>query len=336
MLSAAYPIYIDNEVMGAVIAEETTNGIRTLRNRALERLFNIILLVMGVGTLSLFLFASSISSRIRKLRDQAEKAIDSQGRVKASLQGSKDRDEIGDLSRSFANIVGRLAQYTHYLENMSSRLSHELRTPVAVVRSSLEHLSLKTHDQDTQKYLDRAQEGVNRLNMILNNMSEATRLEQSIQSNEPEPFELQKIINGCMQGYQLTYPHHTFKLTICDSPIPMMGAPEFIAQLLDKLINNALEFSLIDSCISVSLAKHDNEAVLTVTNKGPLLPEGISEHIFDSMVSIRSQQLQQQPHLGLGLYIVRLVCDYHDGSVIAENTPQQDGVIFTIRLPISM
>lgn len=74
------------------------------------------------------MFASGISSRIRKLRDQAERAIDSQGRVRDTIPPSKVRDEIGDLSRSFANIVNRLGQYTHYLENMSSRLSHELRT----------------------------------------------------------------------------------------------------------------------------------------------------------------------------------------------------------------
>lgn len=336
ILSAAYPIWINDKVIGAVIAEETTNGVRTLRNKSLEKLFNVILAVMLIGTVTLFFFASRISNRVRRLRDTAEQAIDAQGRVTGTINYSDSNDEIGDLSRSFANIVSRLGGYTNYLETMSSRLSHELRTPVAVVRSSLENLQMQPQSELSQKYLDRASEGVERLGKIITTMSEATRLEQSIQSNEPEPFELQKIINGCMQGYQLTYPHHTFKLTICDSPIPMMGAPEFIAQLLDKLINNALEFSLIDSCISVSLAKHDNEAVLTVTNKGPLLPEGISEHIFDSMVSIRSQQLQQQPHLGLGLYIVRLVCDYHDGSVVAENTPQQDGVIFTIRLPISM
>ena len=166
-------------------------------------------------------------------------------------------------------------------------------------------------------------------------MSEATRLEQSIQSNEPELFELQKVITGCMQGYQLTYPQHVFTLTICDTPLPVMGAPEFIAQLLDKLINNALEFSQIDNPISVSLSKYDNMAVLIVKNKGPLLPQGLTEHIFDSMVSVRSQQLQQQPHLGLGLYIVRLVCEYHEGSVTAANNPQRDGVVFTVKLPIA-
>ncbi len=165
-------------------------------------------------------------------------------------------------------------------------------------------------------------------------MSEATRLEQSIQSNESEPFDLQKVINGCMQGYQLTYPEQLFELDVCQSALPMQGAPEFIAQLLDKLINNALEFSEANTAINVGLKQSENKAILTVSNTGPALPEGLTEHIFDSMVSVRSQQMQQQPHLGLGLYIVRLVCDYHKGSVTAQNNECGNGVVFKVTLPL--
>jgi len=335
ILSAAYPIWIEDKVIGAVIAEETTNGVRTLRNKSLEKLFNVILAVMLIGTVTLFFFASRISSRIRRLRDTAEQAIDAQGRVTGHINYSDANDEIGDLSRSFSNIVSRLGGYTDYLENMSSRLSHELRTPVAVVRSSLENLQSLQQSELSQKYLERASEGVERLGKIITTMSEATRLEQSIQSNEPESFDLQKVISGCMQGYQLTYPNQLFTLNICQSTLLMQGAPEFIAQLLDKLINNALEFSEANTAIEVSLKRNESKATLTVSNTGTLLPEGLTEHIFDSMVSVRSQQMQQQPHLGLGLYIVRLVCDYHKGTVTAHNNEQGNGVVFTVSLPLS-
>jgi len=335
ILSAAYPIWIEDKVIGAVIAEETTNGVRTLRNKSLEKLFNVILAVMLIGTVTLFFFASRISSRIRRLRDTAEQAIDAQGRVTGHINYSDANDEIGDLSRSFSNIVSRLGGYTDYLENMSSRLSHELRTPVAVVRSSLENLQSLQQSELSQKYLERASEGVERLGKIITTMSEATRLEQSIQSNEPEQFDLQKVISGCMQGYQLTYPNQLFTLNICQSTLLMQGAPEFIAQLLDKLINNALEFSEANTAIEVSLKQNESKATLTVSNTGTLLPEGLTEHIFDSMVSVRSQQMQQQPHLGLGLYIVRLVCDYHKGTVTAHNNEQGNGVVFTVSLPLS-
>ncbi|QFU25336.1 proteobacterial dedicated sortase system histidine kinase [Shewanella eurypsychrophilus] len=319
ILAAASPIWIDDKVMGVVIAEETTHGIRTLRNKALEKLFNVILTIMSMGTLSLFFFASSISSRIRKLRDEAEEAIDSQGRIRKTILGSEVRDEIGDLSRSFSSIVSRLGQYTHYLENMSSRLSHELRTPVAVVRSSLEHLSLQHLDPDTRKYVDRAEEGVSRLNMILNNMSEATRLEESLSNAENDIFPLSKVISGCMQGYQLTYPEKQFVVSITDEPLTMTGVPEYIAQLMDKLIANAMEFSNEGTPITVTLEMKHRQAELVVSNFGPILPDKMAEQIFESMVSVRQQKAQDKPHLGLGLYIARLITDFHEGTIKARN-----------------
>jgi len=140
LLEAAYPILANGEVMGAVVVDQNMNGLRTFRNQALESLFNTILAVMFLVMFGLFFFASRISSRIRGLRNQAESIIDDSGRVQNTIVASQNSDEIGDLSRSFSNIVERLSQYTNYLENMSSRLSHELRTPVTVVRSSLENL----------------------------------------------------------------------------------------------------------------------------------------------------------------------------------------------------
>ncbi|WP_105200248.1 proteobacterial dedicated sortase system histidine kinase [Pseudoalteromonas sp. T1lg10] len=335
ILSAAYPIWSNEQVLGAVIAEETTNGVRTLRNKALEKLFNVIIAVMLVGTISLFFFASRISSRIRRLRDSAEQAIDEQGRVRAQLSVSNDSDEIGDLSRSFANIVNRLGGYTHYLENMSSRLSHELRTPVAVVRSSLENLQLIAHEPQQQKYLTRAQEGVARLNKLITTMSEATRLEQSINTSAREHYDLTQVLQGCMQGYQLAYPQARFALDITQEALPVQGAADFFAQLLDKLINNALEFAEPESEILVTLARENNQAQLSISNLGPSLPKDIGKHIFDSMVSVRAQDKQQQPHLGLGLYIARLIVDFHHGQIRASNREDGRGVTILVDIPLS-
>ena len=135
IVSAAHPIWVGDEVRGAVIVEETANAVLAERNRAFERLFNIVLAALLIGSVALTLFASRLTSRIRRLRDDAEAAIDAQGRVRGALAGSTAGDEIGDLSRSFGSVLERLSQYAGYQQNMASRLSHELRTPLAVVRS---------------------------------------------------------------------------------------------------------------------------------------------------------------------------------------------------------
>lgn len=333
VLAAAYPIYIDDMVMGAVIAEETTNGIRSLRNLALEKLFTLMLAVMLLGTLGLFLFASRISSRIRRLRDQADQAIDEQGRIRSQLKASDVQDEIGDLSRTVADMVQRLGQYHHYLESMSSRLSHELRTPVAVVRSSLETLQMEEEKLADSVYLQRAQEGLNRLSLILTNMSEATRLEQSLQTVERHDYLLDEVLEGCVQGYQLAYPDAQLQLIMADRQLKVDGAPELFAQLLDKLVANAVEFATRGTPIMIRLQRQGRKAVLQISNTGPLLPNEMRGRLFDSMVSVRSGQ-PGQPHLGLGLYIARLITEFHQGNIELTDNPQGDGVTVKVSIPL--
>ncbi len=338
ILSTAHPIYIDEQVMGGVIAEETTNGIRTLRNRALEKLFSVIVTVMVLGTLALFVFASRVSSRIRKLRNEAEQAIDEQGRVTSNLGASKNRDEIGDLSRSLSNMVGRLGSYTSYLENMSSRLSHELRTPVTIVKSSLENMSMLPLDDNAQVYMERAQHGIDRLTGILSNMSEATRIEQALQTSEWSEFDLSKIVGACGEAYNQVYPEQQFVFDIWDGPLIVAGVPEHLAQLLDKLVANAVEFSERDTPIRLNLRIERfhglNYALIEVINRGPCLPEQMQDRLFDPMVSVRTPQAGEDPHLGIGLYIARLITEFHRGEIEARNLPLRDGVIVSARFPL--
>ena len=349
VLSAAYPIFINNKVKGAVIVEETTNGIRSLRNRALEKLFTVILAIMSLGALTFILFASRISSRIRQLSSQAELAIDKQGRIIGQMQASNSNDEIGDLSRSFTTAVNRLSEYNHYLENMSSRLSHELRTPIAVVKTSLDNLSLletkqNQEDKSNNPYIERAQTGIKTLNLILTNMSEATRLEQMLSSTEKIDFDLHQVVKGCISGYQQIYPTVTFNLNLDvkalnASTFLLHGSPEHIVQLLDKVVSNGVEFSQ-DNIITIELQKSSNKhnAELLISNNGILLPEQLRESLFDSMVSLRDENQKAQdkqvvPHLGLGLYISRLICQFHQGNISAYNHQNPAGVTVHISLP---
>lgn len=333
LLEAAHPILADGEVLGAVVVDQNMNGLRTFRNQALETLFNTILAVMLVVVLGLFLFASRISSRIRGLRNQAERIIDDSGRVQNTIVPSRNSDEIGDLSRSFANIVERLSQYTSYLENMSSRLSHELRTPVTVVRSSIENLAMNSKDEDTAVYVARAEEGISRLNLILTNMSEATRLEQMLQTSDKERIDVNAVVYGCVEGYKLAYPESKFELVTEEGKLFINGVPEYVAQLLDKLAANAVEFSYPDQAIVFECRTLRDHILVRVSNAGPYLPEAMKDRVFESMISVRPQEKQKEPHLGMGLHIARLIAEYHGGSIRAENRIDTEGVTIGVVFP---
>jgi len=333
IVSAAHPIWVGDQVKGAVIVEETTNAVLAERNRAFERLFSIVLAALLLGSVALTLYAARLSARIRRLRDEAEAAIDAQGRVRGVLAGSDAGDEIGDLSRSFSSVLSRLAQYASYREQMASRLSHELRTPIAVVRSSLDNLKLSPLPDDARVYMERAQQGLTRLTHILTRMTEATRLEQSVGEDERERFDLGRVVTGCVDGYRVAYPQHTLKLELPSGEVIFNGAPEMIAQMLDKLVANAVEFSAAGTPIVVRLERGDTELRLSVENQGPLLPDAMRGRLFDSMVSVRGDQVSDAPHLGLGLYIVRLIAEAHRGHAMAQNRDDGRGVVVSVTLP---
>jgi len=336
IVSSAYPIWVKDQVIGAVVVEETTNAMLTIRNQALEKLFTSVLAVFFIVTLVLLLFASRLSYRIRKLRDEAEAAIDVKGRILGDLkQSARVNDELGDLSRGFSSVLERLGQHNHYLENMASRLSHELRTPIAVVRSSLDNLAQQAVPDEAKVYMARAQEGVQRLNTLLTRMTEARKLEQVLQSAERERFDLKQVIAGCVEGYRGAYLDTPFNLRIPSAPIALEGVPDLIAQMLDKLVANAVDFHRAGSSIDIAIARDAQHAMLTISNEGPPLPAEMAAQLFQSMVSVRPHTIGNEPHLGFGLYIARLITEYHGGEVRAENRKDGAGVIVTVSLPLA-
>ncbi len=335
VVSAAHPVWNHNEVAGAVVVEETTNPIATLRSEALERLLALTLTVFLGAAAMLIAYASWLSHRIRRLRDEAESAIDARGRIARLSAGSEAGDEIGDLSRSFSAMLAKLAQHHAYLESMAGRLSHELRTPIAVVRSSLENLKLATDAAESRTYIERAEQGLARLNTILQRMSEASRLEQSLRTAERERFDLEGLVRGCVEGYRLAYARVPFDLELPGSALPVAGAADLAAQLLDKLVENAVEFSRPGEPVRIVLEQVDGAAVLSVQNKGPLLPAEMRGRLFDSMVSVRGERAGGGPHLGLGLYVARLIAEFHGGAIEAANLGSGDGVVVRVQLPLA-
>jgi dedicated sortase system histidine kinase len=325
VVSAAHPIWVGDEVHGAVVVEETANRIASLRNQALERLLLVTLAAFALVAAVLLWFATRISNRIRRLSDEAEAAIDARGRVTRLVTASEAADEIGDLSRSFTTVLGRLARYNDYLVALASRLSHELRTPVAVVRSSLENLHAARTADEIRTYVARAEEGLGRLGTILSRMTEASRLEQSLSSAQRERFDAAAVVRGCVEGYRLAYASRAIELEVPAEQVLASGSADLLAQMIDKLVENAADFATAGTAIRISLG---TDGRLRVENQGPPLPDAIRDSLFDSMVSLRSERADGAPHLGLGLYIARLIAEFHGGTLRAENLPGGGGVAF--------
>jgi len=335
ILSATWPIQGAGGVIGAVLVEQSTNRILSLQSRATESLFGITLLLFVLTLVVLLAFATRLVARIRRLSRRVEEAVAADGRILGPLTIDRSKDEIGDLGRSFSGVLKRLTEYNRYLEAMASRLAHELRTPLTVVRSSLENLE-QDHslDERQRRYIARAKQGSDRLGLILHQMREATRLEQLMQQTRLETFDLAGLMEIATESYRSAFAPCRFELKRPEGSLMIRGAPDLIGQALDKLINNAVDFHRPETPIILSLQQTGDQRVrINVFNQGPALPEEMVQEIFGSMVSMR-QHKGDEPHLGLGLYLVRLICEFHHGRATAENLPAQGGVRFTIELPV--
>jgi signal transduction histidine kinase len=322
-------------VAGAVVVRQSGEQYLSLTDQAFSRLLGYSLLALCAGAFGLLAYASWLSWRIGRLSRAARQALEEDGALAAAFPRSAAGDEIGELSRHYADLLERLREYNSYLRTLSRKLSHELRTPIAVIQTSLENLEQSGDKQANEGiYVTRAREGLQRLNSILTAMSEANRLEESIRGNSPHEFDLVPLLREVFAAYRGIYPHHVLSLELEVERAPVSAVPELIVQALDKLMDNAASFCPPQGSISLRLAAHTKQWELSVSNQGPPLPEALQEGLFDPMVSMR-ENTSAGVHLGLGLHIVRLIVDFHHGRVKAENLPDNGGVRLSIYLPVS-
>ncbi len=323
-------------ILGAVVAEQSEEALTGVTTDAFGRLLAYSFLASTFAALCLVAYATWLSLRIRTLSAAAAHAVSESGKISEDFPVSDSGDELGELSRSYAQLLVRLREYTSYLRTLSSKLSHELRTPLAIVRSSLDNLEHEKLGQQARTYAERAREGTTRLSNILNSMSAASRVEQAIGAAEREVIPCDELLANLKEAYEDVYRHVNFQLNIRADPrgLDITGSGELLVQAFDKLVDNAADFCPDSGLIELGLYRHQDHVIFTVRNEGPPLPSHMHGQLFDSMVSVRDKSAAEQGHhLGLGLYIVRLITDFHHGEVHGYNVPDNSGVIFEVRLP---
>mgnify|MGYP000011655901 FL=1 len=333
LIVSALPIWAKGEIQGAILVKQSGNRLLALQYETLRRFMLLFLGVFLFLTIIILVFASRLTYRVGRLQRETEQATTTEGRLLRDniRSGTRAADELGSLTRSISAMLQNLGQYTRYLEKLPDTLAHEMHNPLNVVNSSLENLQYTNQDLRDNKYLLRAQKGVHRLRSILTSLTEAASLKEALEqeSDQFERFDLKQLVTSCVEGYQQVYTDRTIRIDALPGPFHTEGVPDRMAQLLDKLVDNAIRFSTIgDIVVQIGLA---HELIsLSVLNRGPALPQDIEHRLFDPMVS--SAKDAREAHLGLGLYVVRLIAEFHGGSVKAENRQDLSGVIVTVTL----
>jgi two-component system sensor histidine kinase ChvG len=317
IMAAIAPLKEDEAITGAVVVEQTTNSILSLQNKVIEESLTLTIIAFILGGFGLLLFATRLSSRIRRLSSQAASAISSTGRIRTTIPPTSAGDEIGELSRTLGEMLKQLEIQIEYREKMADNLEHEMRTPLAGISASLKNMASEMGNPPAHvtRYLDWALADVARLESMLGEIRDAANLQEALCREVKEDFELDRAIELWLDnGWQQTFTNADIVYHKPREQVMMHGDPGRIRQMLDKLVENAVSFHTEETPIEISLKKTDKTIELRVTNEGPAIARELQPQIFNSMVSYRSQK-STSPHLGLGLYIVRTIVEHHQGTV---------------------
>ena len=334
IIVVAHPIVSNDKTIGSVIVEQNIKDILTFQRKAFEEVILLSAISLLVIFFALITFAGRLAWRIRSLRREASSAIDSYGRLRdiELKREVNSGDEIGDLARSIDNMLSKLRQHNTFLASMPRTLRHEINNPLNTLSTSLQNLALNHEDVSNSKYLESAKRGVNRIGAIVQNLADAANLEEALQSEDFEPVDLNQLLENYVNNYNLTHPNASIVYSGTNSPVLTMASDYRVEQMMDKIMDNALDFHRKDTTIRVQLDKIDNLLRITVANRGRILSPSVENSLFDSMVSHRDQH--NRLHFGLGLYVVRVIAEHHGGHVRAVNLSDNSGVAVVVQLPI--
>ncbi len=335
ILLAAYPIVSSGQIIGTVVVEQNIDDILSFQRTALEEVILVSVASLLIVLSALLGFAVRLAWRIRNLRREASAAIDSYGRLRTDELNSEMNagDEIGDLARAVSNMLSRLHRHNTFLESMPRTLRHEINNPLNTLSTSLQNLAEEYPDVDESKYLASAKRGVNRIGSIVQNLADAANLEESLEAEDMELIDLNQLLDNYVANCNHVHSDYTFVYRGTSQPARALVSDFRIEQLLDKIIDNAVDFHRPDSSIRVQLDAFEDQAQLTVANRGPILTAEVENAVFDSMVSYRGQH--NRLHFGLGLYVVRAIAEHHGGFVRAVNLADGSGVAVMVQLPLA-
>lgn len=333
LVLASHPIYQDSEIIGAVLVEKNSSTILSRQRDSLNKIIIATAIVFIIAIIGLLLFSSLLAYRIRNLQKEVATAFDMDGRlIKDAISASSHaNDEVGELSRGFSLLLSRLKSYTGFLESVPRTLRHEILNPLNTISMALQKMSAASVFDE--KLVNSANQASRQLELIVHSLTEAAHIDDALSQDEKERFDLAALLSEYIANINLKHGDVSFTYSGPSSGLEIEGSDLRITQLLDKLKDNAIDFSKAQSEIKFELNRDNNEAIISLCNKGALIPEAIIDNLCNGIISHR-QGVIGEPHLGIGLYVASRIAKYHNGSLKIFNRSDRDGVCVRVQLPL--
>ena len=333
LIVAAHPVYANENIIGAVLVEKSSSQILALQQESLLRVLYITFLVFIAALVSMTGFSIWLAFRLKRLQKETASAIDKDGRIVTDrIEADRDSvDELGEISRDISALLSRLRRYTGFLESIPRTLRHEILNPINTISMTLQKIEAGSDDRSL---LNSARRASRQLEVIVQGLTEAAHIEDALKQDEYQRFDLAELVSEYVSNSSLKHDGRKFRYIGPPSSVFVTGSDLRIAQLLDKLKDNALDFSDENSEIIFELQAEDDRAILSILNHGHAVTQEVLDNLFIGMISKRVVT-DDKPHLGIGLYIANRIAQQHGGRLEMTNLEQAQGVRVSLFLPIS-
>lgn len=230
------------------------------------------------------------------------------------------RDEIGLLARAISDMTAALRQRIDAVETFAADVAHELKNPLASLRSSVETLERVTDPELRRQLLAIATDDVRRVDFLITEIADASRIDAELSRTTFEPVDLLGLVLAIVAERDTRGANGTCRVVVsrmdnADMIVP--GDPARLERVLHNLLDNAVSFSELGSLIDIELAEVSDRIVVSVSDHGPGIPVEVREKVFERFHSLRPSDEAFGRHSGLGLAIARTVVDAHFGRLIA-------------------
>jgi len=344
IVSVAVPVKRSRAVRGALMLQTQGADIDEIVTEERLAIFKVFMVAAGVMVVLSFVLAGTIGGPMRRLAESAQvvrRRVRSRGEI---ADYTFRRDEIGHLSGSLRSMTSALYRRIEAIESFAADVAHELKNPLTSLRSAVETLPLAKSEASRARLLEVIQHDVKRLDRLISDISDASRLDAEMQRQDAEPVDLKKLLTTVVSVANDVPREDGTVVTLTfegSGGFSVLGHDSRLGQVINNLIDNARSFSPQGGSVRVTCRRQRADINIVVDDDGPgIYPEAM-EKIFDRFYTYRPHQDFGQ-NSGLGLSISKQILEAHDGTLWAENRlgPQEGseppkvlGARFTVRLP---
>jgi two-component system sensor histidine kinase ChvG len=330
-LYSAVPILSGDRVVGAVGVSQSTFRILQALYDVRLRIFQIVVASIAAAVALGLLMSATIVRPLVRLR-RAALALSDRRATPAGFRRVDRKDEIGDLARTLEDLTSRLDAHIRLLESFAGDVSHEFKNPLASIRAAAEMIAATDEPADRERLLGMLTRDVDRLERLVSGVRELARIDSQIAHEAIEPVDLSLFLQELIDGYRQRDDRVRVVLASASPAAHVRAAPDRLAQVFENVLDNAAGFSPAGSIVDVAIAVEEGSCVVTIADRGPGIPAGHLDRVFDRFFSYRPGGAPRE-HMGLGLPIAKAIVEGYSGTIAARNR-DGGGAVIEIRLPV--